>query len=193
MSLTFWNFGFTNFFQSFVRFLDFLALNCQNCIFPLILQINIFFFLGLLFGTCKVSFSSLTLFPFSPHPLPLPLPPPPVPTLPVSHILGMNAGRINPAGNTMSVSHDRCTKACSSDKRQLWWALSGTPQKHWRETFANPSHGSRPLGPTTGPYFEKPREKSGETRKSPSPPGTPLKRLFPRAQILWLFTWKALA
>lgn len=90
----------------------------------------------------------------------------------------MNAGRINPAGNTISVSHDRCTKACSSDKRQLWWALSEIPQKYWGETFANPSPRSRPWGSTTGSYLEKPRDESGETRKSP-PLLAPHSRDFP--------------
>ena len=93
----------------------FLALIWPNCLFPLILQISFLFLLGFSLGASKL------LFLLSPIPHFPPLLPslPAVRSLPVAHILSLNAGRINPAENTMSESRDRCTKACSGDKRQL--------------------------------------------------------------------------
>lgn len=183
MSLTSWDFGFTLYFSPLFSFQIF-SFNLSKLYFPPNLKIWHFFlpksvvwhFQSFFLSSHLISCCYPHLFSLSSHS-----------SLPMSHILSMNAGRINPVGNTMSASHDRCTKACSTDKRQLWWALSGIPQKHWGETFANPSPGSRPPGPRTGSYLEKPMEKSGETRKSPSPPGTPLEKLSPEPNSLALY------
>lgn len=99
-----------------------------------------------------------------------PLPSLPSPSLPASHILSMNAGRIKPAGITCLPALMGAPKRAAVIKGNC----IGLCQESLRNTERKrPSPSSRPPGPTTGSYLEKPREKSGETRKIPSLPGTP--------------------
>lgn len=90
------------FFAFHFRFF-FLNYNLCKLYFAPIFQISSFVFcLGLPLDTFKVSFSLPTLFSDCPYPLclsPLFFSSPP-PFHPVAHILSMNTGRINPAGNT---------------------------------------------------------------------------------------------
>lgn len=113
--------------------------------------------------------SFLILFPCSVHPSLLSSP---CPLLPATHILSLNAGRINPARSTMSASPDRCTKACSGDKRPSWCSLSGilrdSEGKHLPTLLL-----ARPLEPHHRILPREAEKKSGETGKSPSPSWQP--------------------